>query len=1354
MTYGIDGDIEEDGRLGVMLGVGFIIINIMFPGIFIGYPGYSAPLEAGGTAPDPWIDPKEHGGDITADILAPIIEEGLFRSYLLSVAEMYLPFPLDIALNAVLFAGFHWKVYGLQLSSALVGAGVFSVIACLVVKETDSILPVIIMHSIVNTWLKNIKPALSMANPNVEAIMLSAGIGLIGGVVLPLALHYLLKVIRSRLPAGSMGRITFPRGVIHQVPTSTSSGWITFPPGVIQTSSGDSGLGRITNKAVMGLIMVLLLIGCASAYTISGDSVFYGSTYANLTITPHTARSPVNDYSQTFIVNSKAFAGDLCIAYKFNERLQEAEIKLEKNISYQVSVDDYIPCVKNYSDNETYTDFYNSTCYNGSHQETRYRMQFDGVSSQFSHAVNGSHIYYHDTPLSFNEYEDHKWRIRYKPAENDTSGKWDAVLWNSKSGSCVNDYLSGNHDFKYEIDPWFTGVSFAKRMMINCTGMADGDPIVINGSSGLCGGAEEVWTYCSGINTSLYYNTLCGASGDYGVYNDTTHIPTEVIGNGADYNPTEVWAAKNLSCRLGEEAPQDSSINGWNFTEVGTITVGSGKIGNAISLDGQNDWANFDTFPGIHLQDFTLEFWMYNLADYGGPDNSGIAHFVIFFAGSKILCGADMGPMGRGGCADCFSCIVDDDSGWEAIDIQAGDISANTWYHVAFVSDAGSNISIYLDGVFKDNATVGPIDAGGGGQSNLGGDDAGGNSYPWNGSIDELRIWNRALTHIEIAASYRNQNGTDTYGTLGAEEAGNADPGVTAGPTITSPLDTNTNAECTGTAEDAESDPIDRMEFFWYNQTDGSIIKSGNKTNVANNTATVIDTLASSEFTAGDNINCSIRAYDGAKWSSTTYNSSNMTISTLVPALTLKSPEDNSTDGIINPILNVTVTDGDGDLMNVTFYNSSGTAICVNLSISTGADVKCNNWSGLTENTTYEWYVNVTDGVATTKGTTWNFTTLYDYPAGNITVTPDPPVAYNSSAYSITAAWNSTDPSSVIDYYLLNVTYANGTFIENCTASPCALSNYSIGEYNLTLFNNDTRGYSNFTYYNFSVTDQEIPVPYNGGISLNVFETGGNTTISVQVNESYGSISWVRVQIEWPRAVKYNYTMDLSTGNTYYYNFINTTTGNYDLDAFYASDDSGNIGTLSSLLEFDITGPPVSEDTDPEGGVVGGPVEVNVTVYALNITPRFVAQHSVPPLEKRWAYEFFTSRNVTGCRTTNTDFKCRVNGSRVFAWYDLRNFKGGFYSSTETQLIVEDGAGNTGKSDIIITVVDLRPWLGPYYATTELRFLPSEPLAFEVDEGGAVIGIRFFTLLVAVVLLFWLFSGDPEKSPIPAGGGG
>lgn len=180
-------------------------------------------------------------------------------------------------------------------------------------------------------------------------------------------------------------------------------------------------------------VSILLLSSAASAYEIIGDSVFYDSQYANLTVTPHTVINPSRNH-QEFNICAKASPGALCIAYVFDNALQEGTAE------YWTAYD------------HPYT-----YCYTDTDCTTKYSNYKDwmNVNSAFSTvSYQNKQIYYTTSPLNFQAHECQTWRIQYKPQEDE--GKWNLWTWNSQTGDCAADYLNGNYNFFYDMDPWWS----------------------------------------------------------------------------------------------------------------------------------------------------------------------------------------------------------------------------------------------------------------------------------------------------------------------------------------------------------------------------------------------------------------------------------------------------------------------------------------------------------------------------------------------------------------------------------------------------------------------------------------------------------------------------------------------------------------------------------------------------------------------------------------------------------------------------------------------------------------------------------------------------------------------------------
>lgn len=190
--------------------------------------------------------------------------------------------------------------------------------------------------------------------------------------------------------------------------------------------------------------------------------------------------------------------------------------------------------------------------------------------------------------------------------------------------------------------------------------------------------------------------------------------------------------------------------------------------------------------------------------------------------------------------------------------------------------------------------------------------------------------------------------------------------------TLTSPIYTNTDPiNCSGTYTDPETQS-GTINVTIYNST--NILTSCQWTSQANGTSWNCGLSDSTLYVKGNTINCTARYIDSESAEST--NSTTLTVSNIAPEIALSYPADNATSISLQPTLNYTYTDLDSDTGNCTVYNASDNSlICNNVSISNGTTINCKWTSANSYSTTYDWYVNCTDGTDMTQSSVWNFTT-------------------------------------------------------------------------------------------------------------------------------------------------------------------------------------------------------------------------------------------------------------------------------------------------------------------------------------------------------------------------------------------
>ena len=198
----------------------------------------------------------------------------------------------------------------------------------------------------------------------------------------------------------------------------------------------------------------------------------------------------------------------------------------------------------------------------------------------------------------------------------------------------------------------------------------------------------------------------------------------------------------------------------------GTLTVGAstpawvgGRLGQAISFDGVDDFVQANQAGQLDsLTAVTVSAWVYPMASWGR---------AVPYIANQVTGNTE--GFGIGGSWDGTA------SSRVYVGVQAYDFSGvaeptvGQWTHIAFTYDtATSKMIFYKNAVAKEKtvtgitipASVQPFRVG----KSMGTD---GNSYKFNGFIDDVRVYNRALTAAELSAVYSGvpipvQNPSDT----------------------------------------------------------------------------------------------------------------------------------------------------------------------------------------------------------------------------------------------------------------------------------------------------------------------------------------------------------------------------------------------------------------------------------------------------------------------------------------------------------------------------------------------------------------------------------------------------------------
>ena len=297
----------------------------------------------------------------------------------------------------------------------------------------------------------------------------------------------------------------------------------------------------------------------------------------------------------------------------------------------------------------------------------------------------------------------------------------------------------------------------------------------VNGSSVSVGGTNGVGTKISDaanpicINDCVGNRRFDGKIDEVRVYNrvlsaaeitDLYQTGKKLINTTQDINANGLIAHWTFD---GKDTPWSSSSAGTTLDTSGnghtgtltsmsrTITPTIGKLGQALSFDGVNDYVNVPynaSFDIDNTQSLSVSMW-FKATSFPG---AGVY--------SKLFGRNNIGNTGY----QCFiyqseqrvTCYVRDTVGHS--DTFTANINLNEWYHLVYVIDGTGNGTgtIYLDNVATVNSNLNDTNPfGGGGSFRLGYSDIGTAGY-FTGSLDDVRIYNRVLSSTEISAIYNS----------------------------------------------------------------------------------------------------------------------------------------------------------------------------------------------------------------------------------------------------------------------------------------------------------------------------------------------------------------------------------------------------------------------------------------------------------------------------------------------------------------------------------------------------------------------------------------------------------------------
>lgn len=178
---------------------------------------------------------------------------------------------------------------------------------------------------------------------------------------------------------------------------------------------------------------------------------------------------------------------------------------------------------------------------------------------------------------------------------------------------------------------------------------------------------------------------------------------------------------------------------------TGNVSYSGGKIGLAMRQEGNPSSFRMPRAADIDFEkNFTLSVWAYR-------EESVYDNDAVFDNGSLYIAKRDAPPWNSR--MGVLLSSLDDKRTLDLVDNSSiGKPPLHTWFHVA-VFRRGTTIGIKVNNEGTATVDVSGMKLQGGSMVFIGQQQYG---YPWQGRLDELGIWNRALTFSEMTSLYNN----------------------------------------------------------------------------------------------------------------------------------------------------------------------------------------------------------------------------------------------------------------------------------------------------------------------------------------------------------------------------------------------------------------------------------------------------------------------------------------------------------------------------------------------------------------------------------------------------------------------
>jgi hypothetical protein len=284
-------------------------------------------------------------------------------------------------------------------------------------------------------------------------------------------------------------------------------------------------------------------------------------------------------------------------------------------------------------------------------------------------------------------------------------------------------------------------------------GITDWTPSSGNASVPLCIGTlypyGEGWggntgfTFDGKIDDARMYNRVLSATEIAALYNSNQtkiNAPQDTkITNGL----VGFWTfnGKDVGTTIVDVSGQNN--HGYVFGAATSTSVGIGKVGQGLKLDGANNYVQVANSSSLDMTGaVTMSAWIKTSTtnDYAGIIQKSNSSTVGYQMGFSTAASGQL------------RCDLANGVGYAAVGNSANVLDGK-WHHVLCVYN-GTTAQLYVDNVSGGGTPLSNYNAPSGVPVTIGFDRCCGPSRKFNGIIDEARIYNRALTAAEIKQLY------------------------------------------------------------------------------------------------------------------------------------------------------------------------------------------------------------------------------------------------------------------------------------------------------------------------------------------------------------------------------------------------------------------------------------------------------------------------------------------------------------------------------------------------------------------------------------------------------------------------